>query len=147
MTDGSRKRPALAAMLALIYPGLGHLYLRLWARSLMWFALVAASVVVLVPAEAAIEPAGGGAVAAAESVWAEMKALPLQSKLMLSTITAMEMLDAYMLARRERSNAGARDAGEVDGSCPSCGKDLDEELDFCPWCTERLDEGTDAASG
>jgi predicted amidophosphoribosyltransferase len=38
-------------------------------------------------------------------------------------------------------------AGE-DATCPNCGGELDEEIDFCPWCTMRFETETpeDAAA-
>ena len=47
--EAPRKRPWLAAVLTVLIPGLGHLYLRLWGRALLWFVIVIGSVLVLVP--------------------------------------------------------------------------------------------------
>ncbi len=40
MTDTGRKRPLLAVVLAFIFPGLGHFYLRKWVRGLLWLGLL-----------------------------------------------------------------------------------------------------------
>lgn len=139
MADTGRKRPWLAALLAIIYPGLGHLYLRLWARSLMWFALVATSMVLLLP-EAAVEQADDGFSAAFVAVSDGIAALPLESQLLLTSLALLQVFDAYILARRTRKQP------EMGPTCPSCGKELDEDLDFCTWCTHELD-GSGEASG
>jgi hypothetical protein len=44
-----RKRPWLAVVLTLVVPGLGHAYLRLWGRAVLWFVLVLGTVITLVP--------------------------------------------------------------------------------------------------
>jgi hypothetical protein len=54
MTDRSRRRPWLAALLALVVSGLGHAYLRRWARALGWYVAVTATLVLVVP-DAAVE--------------------------------------------------------------------------------------------
>ncbi len=136
MADTGRKRPWLAALLALLYPGLGHLYLRLWARSLMWFALMVSVVFLLLP-EAALQPADGGFAAALQNVSDGLGQLTLESQLLLATITGLQVVDAYVLAHRGRRED---DSGPA---CPACGKELDEELDFCPWCTHRLEPADD----
>lgn len=120
------RRPWLAALLALVYPGLGHVYLREWARALLWFVLALGSVLVLWPAS---EPAP----TVAGLLGTTGTDLPLGVLLAVSTVTAFSVADAYWLASREPT--------EAEGpTCPSCGRTLDEEIDFCPWCTERLDE-------
>jgi predicted amidophosphoribosyltransferase len=52
-------------------------------------------------------------------------------------VTVGSVGDAYVLARQGSSTDGQH--------CPSCGKELDEDLDFCHWCTQRLDGNTAAA--
>ncbi|MEF8773901.1 MAG: zinc ribbon domain-containing protein [Halobacteriales archaeon] len=134
MTGARRKRPWLAALLALLYPGLGHLYVRAWLRALLWFGLIMSAVVVLVPDVSA----GGGPMAAAEAAWDATQALPMRTQALLSGMVILEAFDAFVLARRTRP----AEAEETDpaGTCPNCGRDLDEDLDFCPWCSTRLEE-------
>jgi len=131
MERAGQKRPWLAAALSLLYPGLGHLYLRSWLRSLMWFGLVAASLVVLVPAGELAAADGAGAVAVA--AWETLLALDLQTKLLLAGIVSMEAFDAYLLALFGRG-------GQTDHDCPNCGRELDEDLSFCHWCTAPSEE-------
>lgn len=121
------RRPWLAVLLAFVYPGLGHVYLREWGRALLWFGLAIGALLLLVPSPASDPPTGLDAILAGEG-------LPLAAVLALATITGFSMLDAYRLAVGQRG---------VDGSrCPSCGRELDGSLEFCHWCTERLDEPT-----
>ncbi|MFC7136448.1 zinc ribbon domain-containing protein [Halobaculum litoreum] len=139
-----RRRPWLAGLLALAVTGLGHVYLRRWARALGWFAATFAAVLVLVPPEVVEAINTGG------PVGDPLSALPPVFVVLASAV------DAYLLARRhndalerERHAVGAAAGGDdvarsgdaADGeapSCPNCGKELDADLDFCPWCTTEL---------
>jgi uncharacterized paraquat-inducible protein A len=134
-------------LLAIVYPGLGHVYLREWGRALLWFALIVVSTSFLIPESAVPESLSvDGLVAAAE-------AMPLEVSLLVLALSFLSVLDAYWLANRANETArptvDEQGAVEVEG-CPNCGKDLDEDLDFCPWCTERLvdpDEDDDPTAG
>jgi hypothetical protein len=132
-----RKRPWLAVVLAFIYPGLGHVYLRKWGRALLWFAMILASTMVLIPEGAAPSELS------VEAITASAEAVPTGVSLFVLALSLLSVLDAYWLATRANEVAQQRtdDGEEVDvGDCPHCGKELDEDLDFCPWCTERLVE-------
>jgi len=139
-TQTRRKRPWLAVVLAFVYPGLGHLYLRKWGRALLWFGMIVASTMVLIPDEAA--PSG----LSVESIVASAEAIPVEVSLFVLALSLLSVLDAYWLATRVNEMAqGAADTGTEARTedCPHCGKELDEDLDFCPWCTERLVEPDD----
>lgn len=140
MFGTGRKRPVLAAVLALVYPGLGHLYLRRWFRALVWFGLTASAVYLLVP-PATVE-AGAGFFATFDAVTRSIQSLSLQNQLLLLSMTALQMLDAYMLALD--TGEPAEEAAE---SCPNCGKDLDDEVTFCPWCSHELESRTEDNHG
>jgi uncharacterized paraquat-inducible protein A len=139
VSDGTQttrqKRPWLAVLLAVIYPGLGHVYLRKWGRALLWFVLVVASSTFLIP---------DGAVPASLSVGALVdaaEAIPVEVSVLVLSLSFMSVLDAYWLATRvnERARPTVDDRGEVQvENCPNCGKELDEDLEFCPWCSERI---------
>lgn len=132
-----RKRPWLAALLAIVYPGLGHVYLREWIRALLWFGLAIATLLVLMPAAAM--PATGSI--SLQTVVEASRRIPEGTRLALFGIILLSVFDAYRLAavgnRRAETAAGGR--------CPNCGHDLDGDydLEFCHWCTARLDD-TDA---
>lgn len=126
-----RKRPWLAAVLTVLIPGLGHLYLRRWGRGLLWFLLVVSSVFVFVPEWFDAE-SFGDLLGVAEGID------PLVSVALLG-VSALCVVDAYLLANRYNEEA-RRDQGETTTTCPECGRELDGDLDFCHWCTARLDE-------
>jgi uncharacterized paraquat-inducible protein A len=139
VSDGSettpRKRPWIAVLLAVLYPGLGHVYLREWGRALLWFVLVIVSSTFLIP---------DGAVPASLSVDALVGAagaIPLEVSLLILALSFVSVLDAYWLATRinERTQPTVDDQGRVTAeNCPNCGKELDDDIEFCPWCSERL---------
>jgi hypothetical protein len=129
------KRPWLAALLSVLYPGLGHVYLREWLRGLLWFGLVIATATITIPAAAV--PAAGSELTL-DAILQASQALPQEATLVLFAIVALSVADAYRLAA-----LGNRRAETATGSrCPHCGHELDtaEDLDFCPWCTARFEE-------
>jgi len=161
MTDHSRRRPWLAAVLALAVSGLGHAYLRRWGRALGWYVAVTATLVVIVP-DAAVERLIAG------------DAPPVADVAPALLVVAASVIDAYVLAlrnnrarERERravaaerarsraSSARPDDAAPPDGSgqptvdrdgetaamsCPHCGRETDPSFDFCQWCAEPVPE-------
>lgn len=128
MSARNRKRPWLAVLLAFLYPGLGHVYLREWLRALVWFGLVVTSSTLLVP-EGAVPTE-----VTFEALVAAARALPAEVTLALFSITFFSMVDAYWMAK-QRNQAVTAAAGTT---CPNCGREVDPELDFCHWCTESL---------
>jgi len=133
---GKRVRPAVAALLALAIAGLGHVYLRSWGRAAGWFTIILGSGLALV-----------GAFGDPTASVSELPALVVYPLVGLFVLSAV---DAYVLARRSRDTSpGAAggapnpegDAEAADGTCPHCGREVDESLDFCHWCTEPLDGG------
>ncbi|MFB6298499.1 MAG: zinc ribbon domain-containing protein [Salinirussus sp.] len=158
--SASGKRPWIAAVLALIYPGLGHVYLRLWGRALLWFVFVIASTTVLIPANTFPETVSFTALIEAA------RAIPFFVSLTILVLTALNIVDAYVMARRMAEGATTGTAGlgttapmagsagtGADGergerTCPNCGKAVDADLDFCHWCTTELEApGGSAAEG
>ncbi|WP_158057845.1 zinc ribbon domain-containing protein [Halorussus halophilus] len=132
----SGKRPWLGAILAFFLPGLGHVYLREWLRSLMWFGFVLSAVVLFVPipdsAMAAAET--GGVQAAWDAAMQTSQNLPMEAMLPILVVRVFSAIDAYWLALQGQTE-------EQEGErCPACGKPVDEELDFCQWCTTPLAE-------
>ena len=129
----ARKRVWLAVVLAVCYPGLGHVYLREWLRSLLWLLLAVAAAVLFVDGSAIDESAS--VLANVEAIYAAMSPLELGS---LSAVLVFSIVDAYRLAR-ERQRVAARRDGTEAAACPHCGKPLDDDLTFCHWCTTRLE--------
>ena len=162
MSEHTRRRPWLAALLALVVSGLGHAYLRRWARAFGWYVAVTAAVFAFVP-ESAITGAFAGDPPA------------LRDVAPAAAVVGASVVDAYVVARRnnrayerERRAAGATGAAKATGAeatdepdapspeptdgdgtvrCPACGKETDPTVDFCQWCAEPLDEGDPTRSG
>jgi hypothetical protein len=134
----SGKRPWLAAALALLYPGLGHAYLREWLRALTWFGLTFATVALALP-PSAIPDSGGLSL---DVVMRASRALPVEASVAISVLLVLNTVDAYRLARQGRT-AGSADPADADDErrCPNCGRETDTDLAFCQWCTEPLDAG------
>lgn len=126
-------RPWLAALLAFLYPGLGHVYLRRWLRALSWFLLALATASVVMPESVMVAFEQRGF----EGLLEASRSLPLSTLLPLFGVRLLNVIDAYLSARRasRKPESGPR--------CPECGKPLDEDLAFCPWCTTRLEESAD----
>jgi len=132
MTDTGRKRPWLAALLAFVYPGLGHVYLREWLRAILWFGLVFSTTTLLV-SDSVVAPLSEGV--SVETVLTVTQNVPIEVSLVLLVITVVSMADAFYMATRENDQAAV-----VEGAkCPHCGKELEDNLDFCHWCTTKLD--------
>ncbi len=127
---GRQTRPILAAVLALAVAGLGHAYLRRWARAAGWFALIIGSGIALVGLFA--DPA------------TEVQDLPPRVIYPLVGLFALSAIDAYRIASRQNAevDAAAEDGDEAE-RCPNCGKELDAGVDFCPWCAHELSSPPD----
>ncbi|MFB6298983.1 MAG: hypothetical protein ABEH65_01845 [Halobacteriales archaeon] len=130
----AQKRPWLAGLLALLYPGLGHLYLRAWLRAIAWFGLAFLTVSVIIPESVLTAFQNGGITAMIEA----SQSIPFTEILPLFVIRILNVIDAYWLAiqRNRQRTSYVMEAN----TCPNCGKELDEELSFCPWCTVELSE-------
>ncbi len=129
----SGKRPWLVALLAFIYPGLGHIYLREWLRALLWFGLVFTTTALALP-DSAIPESGGFSL---DAVMAASRAISTEASLALLLLLALNIVDAYRLARVGNQRSIADDEGE--SRCPHCGRETDTEFEFCQWCSEPLD--------
>ena len=129
------RRALFAALLGVVYPGLGHVYLRAWIRAIAWFGLAMVTAAMVVPESAitAFQQNGiDGLVTASRSFSLEVMGS-------LLVVRALNVLDAYLTGlRQERATVQSPD--DDVARCPNCGGELDEELDFCPWCTTELSE-------
>ena len=129
-----RRRSIIAAILAFLYPGLGHLYLRTWLRAIAWFGLAIVTAMLVIPESAVTAFQNSGI----DGLLQASRSFPIEATVSLMLVRMLNVVDAYL--------TGLRTAGEGPGqtpegpTCPECGKELDEDLDFCPWCTARLDE-------
>ncbi|WP_226479366.1 DUF7575 domain-containing protein [Natrinema amylolyticum] len=128
----SRKRPWLAAVLAAVVTGLGHLYLRRWRRALGWLA-VSLGVTALFTDPAALEEFRTGS-------WTLDALLSIAPMVI---VIGFSIVDAYLLAQIQNADARSTESPDRDPvSCPHCGNDFDPDLEFCHWCTKSVD-GTD----
>ncbi|WP_435072884.1 DUF7575 domain-containing protein [Halorubrum sp. HHNYT27] len=168
-------RPVLAAVLALAFPGLGHLVLRRWGRALLWHVTIVGGGVALLTLYDV--DTGSGFVMPGEAADAAA-ALPPEVTLPIALLTVLSSIDAYVVGRADvaernrvdataeavrRRAVSADDEGRAAGSavtavtgedeepmqveCPNCGKETDAELDFCHWCTEPLPWNENDADG
>jgi hypothetical protein len=146
----------LAALLAVLYPGAGHLYLRAWFRAIAWFGLAFLVAMLVIP-ESVLQ---AGEQSGFSAFYDAFLAVDPQTILPLFVVNALNVLDAYLTARRmetrtaqggllnggvfgsetEGQSESTGEAQPVGGDCPNCGRELDADLDFCPWCTTRLKE-------
>lgn len=126
-----RTRAIIAAALATIYPGLGHVYLREWFRAFAWFVLSVATAALVVPPDVIAAYESGGI----DALWEASRSLPMQAILAILALRVLNVVDAAWLGLRPRQGA----AGSDGPTCPNCGRELDADLDFCHWCTTPLD--------
>lgn len=140
-----RPRPWLAATLAALHPGLGHVYLREWLRASMWFLFAVAAGLLVVPPDAFAGIRLSDPATLFETFGTVAVELSTLGLVLLGLVVGCNVADAYNSAHRHAMDR-ARAAGESAALCPHCGQELDEELDFCHWCTTRLDDQSDGAA-
>ncbi|MFC5134866.1 MULTISPECIES: DUF7575 domain-containing protein [Haloferacaceae] len=105
MSEIRRRRPWLAVLLALLISGLGHAYLRRWARAFGWYVAITATLVFLVP-DAAVD----------QLLAREAPPIADIAPGLLAVLASV--VDAYVLAirnnrrydRKQRAAAGRTDA-------------------------------------
>jgi hypothetical protein len=132
----TRRRAIIAGVFAVIYPGLGHVYLREWLRALSWFGLALLTAALVVPADVLAAYQAGGL----SQLYEASQSLPLAALGALFLVRLLNVVDAVRLALAPRR--ASVDSDTV--SCPECGGEVDPDLDFCHWCTARLDHPSGA---
>ncbi|MGB9986475.1 DUF7575 domain-containing protein [Salarchaeum japonicum] len=149
------RRGILAAALSFVYPGLGQLYRRAWLRALAWVTLAIAIAYFLTPPEllTAFEEQGLAVF--------ETATIPMELTIALLVIRVLSATDAYFVTVAQAANREAAAANavptpgdtnaesasaspspspeEAAATCPNCGRELDDDLDFCPWCTYEFE--------
>ncbi len=130
----SRKRPWFAVVLTILVPGLGHLYLRLWRRALLWLALSMLASVVFVPDGVLPDSL------TTEAFITASQSVPTEGAVVLLGISLLCIVDVYLMARYLNA-AGSQTAQDTETTqkCPNCGKELDPDITFCHWCTTELE--------
>jgi type III secretory pathway component EscS len=119
----------VAGLLSFLQPGLGHLYLRSWIRTALWFGLWVTTVVFVVPTTA-----GAGIVDTLVRTMTAVADQSLEVTLALASVTVFSTLDAYWLASRQN-----HDRSSDEPRCPHCGNEVDADLEFCHWCTQPIE--------
>jgi hypothetical protein len=128
------KRPWLAALLASLVAGLGHLYLRRWKRAIGWIILVVATTAIFLPSDIQTALNSG--------------TIGIASLVPVFVVEVANVIDAYLLANVQNAMAqlptslddisdpprSDKTAPKLLTHCPHCGKELDSDLDFCQWC-------------
>ena len=129
----SRRRALVAGAFSVVYPGLGHVYLREWLRAVSWFGLAVLTAALVVPPDVLSAYEAGGLSALVEA----SRHLPLMTVATLLAVRLLNVVDAVRIALVPRRSG----AGEGVATCPECGGAVDPDLDFCHWCTARLEGG------
>ena len=124
-------RVLAAAGLSVVLPGAGHALLRDWVRALLFAGLFVSAVAIFLPT-------GDIADASSMSVAIDltMEETGTMDRFVLSFIVLFAAIDASIRAFGFPPNGSSGDGGP---SCPHCGRELDEDLEFCHWCTTRLE--------
>ncbi len=130
-------RALLAAGLSVIMPGAGHVLVRDWLRAAAFAALFLSASVLFLPLE---QIAQAGPITSYEQAFEQAEIMTEETDAMaqflLSFIALFAAVDATVRALGYRSG-GADAADEL--TCPECGKEVDDDLEFCHWCTTRLE--------
>lgn len=133
--SSKEKSPLVAVVLAVLYPGLGHVYLRRWGRALLWFITIIATVVWLVPPEAVPNTL------TVDAILESREAVPERVALIALVLSVLSVIDAYWIAAQtgsDESESSSHVGEDGTQTCPNCGKEIDENLDFCHWCTTEF---------
>ncbi|GAB3701742.1 DUF6677 family protein [Halorubrum pallidum] len=100
-------RPLLAAALAMLFPGLGHLVLRRWGRALLWhLTIVAGGVALFAFYDVSMEGSIGAPAEAAEAA----ASLPTDIAVSIVLLYGLSAIDAYVVGR---ADAAARDRADA----------------------------------
>ncbi|WP_435361241.1 DUF6677 family protein [Haloarchaeobius sp. DFWS5] len=127
-----RVRVIVAVVLSFLFPGSGHLYLRRWVRALFFLGFTVTVATLAVP-QMATESVGSvdAVLQAAEST---MEQVSTGESIALTIVQVAAMTDAYFVG----TTAARSDEGGP--RCPSCGRELDRDINFCPWCAHELND-------
>ncbi|CCQ33241.1 DUF7575 domain-containing protein [Halorhabdus tiamatea] len=138
MTEtASAKRPWVAIVLSVVFPGLGHVYLREWLRTGLWLVLLFATAWLVIPPDLIPQETSY------EAIMQASRNLPRDASFLILGLRVLNVIDAYVLARQTTRT----DPVESGRQCPECGHDLseaDDDLTFCPWCATELESVEEA---
>lgn len=132
-------RAMAAVLLSLVFPGVGHVYLRDWIRAILFATFFLTAVILFVPITTVAE--AGSVTGAHEQLVEGVSTMDLA---LLVFVVCFCAIDAGLRgASRPRGGEPGTDAP----ACPNCGRELDLELEFCHWCTYRFDAPRDVENG
>lgn len=131
-------RPVAAAALSVLFPGAGHAFIRDWVRALLFGGLFVTVLAVFLPT---------GDIATAAS-FSDAAAVAIEdssstTRFLLSFLVLFAAIDSTFRAAGLPPGSGRDGDGPT---CPRCGRELDEDLEFCHWCTTELDSDTGLAA-
>ena len=128
-------RPVVAAVLAVVLPGLGHLLLRRWGRAILWHGTIVGGTVLLYviydvePTDPLADPSGFAA------------AVPPEVSIPVAFLVGLSAVDAYLVGREDAAAAApqATRRREHDAAGDASGTAADD--------TVGPANGSDAATG
>ncbi|GAB3675877.1 DUF7575 domain-containing protein [Halopiger thermotolerans] len=127
-------RALLAGALSILFPGAGHALLRDWLRAVVFAGLYLSAIAIFLPTE---QLAAAETMADAVTIVGNMDST---GQFAVSFIGLFAAIDAAFRSLGFPPTGSGTGSGSSDGStCPECGKELDEDLEFCHWCTTRLE--------
>jgi len=153
-------RPLLAALLAMAFPGLGHLVPRRWGRALLWHLTTVGGGVALF---ALYDVPIGSTVSVTEAA-ETAAALPPDVTLPIAVLYGLSAIDAYLVGRadvaeRRRADATAsavrrraasddgETTGDLGGASASTGAVAESAAEpsevECPYCGKETDADLD----
>ncbi|MFC6767911.1 zinc ribbon domain-containing protein [Natrinema soli] len=130
-------RAILAAGLSVLMPGAGHVLVRDWLRAAAFAGLFLTASALFLPIDQLTAAGPMTSVdQALEQATVMAENTDPMAQFLLSFIALFAAIDATFRALGY-SSGGDTDA---DGqTCPECGKEIDDDLEFCHWCTTRLE--------
>ena len=129
-------RALVAGGVSVLLPGAGHALIRDWFRALVFMGLYLSAVALFLPSPEQVT--------AAESLTESVEVISRETETMGQFIISFIVLFAAIDATFRSLGFPPNGASAADGpTCPECGKEIDEELDFCHWCTARLEPRED----
>ncbi|WP_408957311.1 zinc ribbon domain-containing protein [Natrinema sp. 74] len=135
-------RALLAAGLSVIMPGAGHVLVRDWLRAAAFAGLFILASALFLPLE---QLANTGPITNYEQAIEQATIMAEETDAMAQFLLSFIALFAAVDSTVRALGYPPRGADAAEGlTCPECGKEVDEDLEFCHWCTTRLEPAEDA---
>ncbi|WP_318571082.1 DUF6677 family protein [Salinigranum marinum] len=122
-----KRHRTTAVVLSLLYPGLGHIYLRAWVRASVWLALVLSAVGLVLPTDLIVTITTGTAASIAD-VDAQIPTVALVILAAVSRVLCA--LDTWLTHRQH---------GQTHVHCHACHRSVELTSEFCRWCLEPVE--------